>query len=54
MICALHHILLEPSNLIKEDDKGGTYSTKGKKINAYTGLVGKPEGKRPCVRPSCR
>jgi len=26
----------------------------GKKINAYTGLVGKPEGKRPCVRPNCR
>jgi hypothetical protein len=24
----------------------------GKKINAYMGLVGKPEGKRPRVRPS--
>ena len=25
-----------------------------KKINAYMVLVGKPEGKRPCIRPSCR
>jgi hypothetical protein len=26
----------------------------GQKVNAYVGLVGKPEGKRPCVRPSYR
>jgi hypothetical protein len=31
MICAPHHILLEPSNPIKEYDMGGAYGTNRKK-----------------------
>jgi hypothetical protein len=33
---------------------GGTCSTNWGKRNAYRLLVGKPEGKRPLGRPSCR
>jgi hypothetical protein len=33
---------------------GGTCSTNGDKMNAYTLLVGKPEGKRPLGRPKRR
>jgi hypothetical protein len=33
---------------------GGACSTNREKRNAYTILVGKPEGKRPLGRPRCR
>jgi hypothetical protein len=33
---------------------GGACSTDVEKRNAYRILVGKPEGKRPLERPSCR
>jgi hypothetical protein len=33
---------------------GRARSTNGEKRNAYRILVGKPEGKRPLKRPSCR
>jgi hypothetical protein len=33
---------------------GRTYSTNGEKRNAYTILVGTPEGKRPLGRPRRR
>jgi hypothetical protein len=33
---------------------GRACSTNGEKRNAYRILVGKPEGKRPLGRPSCR
>jgi hypothetical protein len=32
----------------------GDVARKGEKRNAYRILVGKPEGKRPLVRPRCR
>jgi hypothetical protein len=32
----------------------GSFSTNGKKGNAYMSLVGKPEGKRPLGRPRRR
>jgi hypothetical protein len=35
----------------KEDEIGRACSTKGEKMNAYTILVRKPEGKRPLGRP---
>jgi hypothetical protein len=33
---------------------GRARSTNGEKRNAYRILVGRPEGKRPLVRPRCR
>jgi hypothetical protein len=33
---------------------GRAWSTKGRKRNAYSVLVGKPEGKRPLRRPRRR
>jgi hypothetical protein len=33
---------------------GGACSTNGEKRNAYTIVVGKPDGKRPLGRPRCR
>jgi hypothetical protein len=33
---------------------GGACSTNGEKMNAYTLLVGKPEGRRPLGRPRRR
>jgi hypothetical protein len=39
---------------VKEDEMDKTCSTHGKKLNAYTILVEKPEGKRPLGRPRRR
>jgi hypothetical protein len=39
------------SNPIKDDEVAGARGTKGEKKNAYMVLMGKPEGKRPLVRP---
>jgi hypothetical protein len=36
---------------VKEDEMGRACSTNGEKRNAYTILVGKPEGKSPLGRP---
>jgi hypothetical protein len=33
---------------------GRTCNTNGEKRNAYTILMGKPEGKKPLGRPRCR
>jgi hypothetical protein len=41
-------------NRIKEDEIGGACSTYGEKINAYTALLGKSEGKRPIRRAADR
>jgi hypothetical protein len=38
----------------KLHEMGGACKTNGDKRNAYRILVGKPEGKRPLGRPSCR
>jgi len=35
-------------------EEGGHVSHLGEIRNAYEILVGKPQGKRPCMRPSCR
>jgi hypothetical protein len=39
---------------VKEEEMGRACSTNGEKRNAYTILVGKPEGKRPLGRPRRR
>jgi hypothetical protein len=39
---------------VKEDEMGKACSTHGEKRNAYRGLVGKSEGKKPLGRPGCR
>jgi hypothetical protein len=39
---------------VKEDEMGRACTTNGEKRNAYGILVGKPEGKRPLVRPRRR
>ena len=35
-------------------EMGGTFSIYGERTDAYRVLVGKPKGKRPLRRPSCR
>jgi hypothetical protein len=37
-----------------EDEMTGHVARMGEKMDAYRILVGKPEGKRPLVRPTCR
>jgi hypothetical protein len=39
---------------VKEDEMGRASSTNGEKRNAYRILMGKPERKRPLVRPRRR
>jgi hypothetical protein len=39
---------------VKEDEMGRACSTNGEKRNAYSMLVGNPEGKRPLGRPRRR
>jgi hypothetical protein len=39
---------------VKEDEMGRACSTNGENGNAYTILVGKPEGMRPLGGPTCR
>jgi hypothetical protein len=46
--------LLELAVHVKEDEMGSACSTNWEKRNAYTVLVGKPEGKRPLGRPRRR
>jgi len=38
MVCAPHHVLLEPSNPIKEDDMGGAYATNRKENKCMHGV----------------
>jgi hypothetical protein len=45
---------LSEHNHVEEDEIGGACGTNGEKRNAYTLLVGKPEGKRPLGRPRRR
>jgi hypothetical protein len=37
-----------------EDERGTSFGTNGEKRNAYSILVGKPEGKKPLGRPRRR
>ena len=47
MTCTPHQILLGDH---LENKRGGACSTYGERRGVYRVLVGKPEGKRPCVR----
>ena len=39
---------------IQKTEMGGAYGKNGERRDVYRGLVGKPEWKRPLLRPSCR
>jgi hypothetical protein len=39
---------------VEKDEMGGASSTNGREEDAYSLLVGKPEGKRPLGRPKRR
>jgi len=45
MICAAHHLLLETSNPIKEDDMGGAYGTNRKEDKCIRGVGGETRRK---------
>jgi len=51
MICTPHPILVGDHI---ENKWGGACSTYGERRSVYRVLVGKPEGKRPIVRPTRR
>jgi hypothetical protein len=40
--------------LMEHNEMGKHVSCMGEKTGVYSVLVGKPEGRRPLVRPSCR
>jgi hypothetical protein len=50
----LHNLYSPPSDEVEEDEMGKACSTHGAKRNAYSVLVGKPEGKGPLGRPRYR
>jgi hypothetical protein len=58
MLVDSHLIICLPfcyiKNQVAEDEMGEPCSTNGEKRNAYRVLVGKPERKRPLVRPKRR
>jgi hypothetical protein len=47
-------VLFSKYDQVNEDEMGRECSSKGKKRNAHTILVGKPGRKRPLRRLSCR
>jgi hypothetical protein len=49
----MQHLILNLSYEVQDDEIGGACSTNREKMNVYTLLGGKPDGKRPVGRPRC-